>query len=81
MGKLRDQAAYAKALLGDTGELKRVASLATLYRSDLPGEWIITALDEGGDGGIYTVVFSGPDAKERAIEYGSEKYSGLQRRD
>lgn len=79
MSKLRQQAAHAKAILGPSGELKRVASLATVYQDG--AEWIVSTLDSSGDGGIYVTAFSGPLAQERALEYASEKYAGFQQRD
>lgn len=77
MSRLRRNAREAKELLGDIGNLRRVASLATVCLGE-PGtdEWVVSSLDSSGDGGIYITTFSGPFAKERAIEYAREKYSG-----
>lgn len=33
------------------------------------GEWVVEAINEEGDGEIYIAAFSGPEAKERAVEY------------
>jgi len=81
MSRLRRNAKEAKELLGDSGTLRRVASLATVYPGEEPDEWIVSALDSSGDGGIYAAAFSGPLARERAIEYAREKYSGLRLRE
>lgn len=39
----------------------------------LPGVWRIEGIDYESDGEIYSVVFSGPNAEERAREYLSWK--------
>lgn len=80
MSRLRQNAQQAKAMLGDEGALRRVASLATVERGDDPEEWIVSALDSSGDGGIYSTIFTGPLARDRAIEYAQEKYSGFELR-
>lgn len=77
MSQLRRNAREARELLGDTGTVVRVASLAKVYpHPQEPGDWMVGALDSSGDGGIYTTVFSGPNAKERALEYAQAKYAG-----
>ena len=43
-------------------------------RRDTPGAWGVEAIDYAGDGSIYMAVFSGPSAKERALEYARTKY-------
>jgi hypothetical protein len=40
---------------------------------ELPGEWLAGAVDEQGEGEIYVVTFSGPQAQERAEEYAEWK--------
>lgn len=81
MSEIRRNAAEAKCLLGDTGTLRRVAAVATVYRGDVgPDDWVVEALDSSGDGGIFVTIFAGPLAKERAHEYAREKYSGLDQR-
>ena len=78
MNRQRRQAAEAKMLLGSVGELRRVAAVATVYQGDLsPDDWVVTSIDSGGDGGIFVTVFSGPLARNRAMEYAREKYSRL----
>ena len=37
------------------------------------GDWIASAVNDEGDGEIYLVFFSGPNAKERAEEYAAWK--------
>lgn len=32
-------------------------------------EWVVEAFNEDGDGDIYVAMFSGPEARVRAIEY------------
>jgi len=82
MGIARKQGLDAKTMLGDTGTVSRVAALATVYMGYIdPCDWVVSALDSHGDGGIYLTIFSGPLARERAVEYASEKYSGLLLRD
>ena len=81
MSRLRRNAKEAKELLGDSGMLRRVASLATVSPGEEADEWVVSALDSSGDGGIYITAFSGPLARERAIEYAREKYSGLRLRE
>lgn len=77
--ELQRKAKDAKALLGETGSLHRVAAFAIVYEGYLgDDDWVVEALDSRGDGGIYATVFSGPSAKERALEYAEEKYSGLE---
>ncbi|MEA2732402.1 MAG: hypothetical protein QOF70_6877 [Acetobacteraceae bacterium] len=68
-------------MLGDTGEVSRVAALATIYcGGDDPERWVVEAVDASGDGGIFTTLFLGPCAQERAREYAQEKYSGFRPR-
>lgn len=82
MSRLRRNAREAKIMLGDAGHLSRVAALATVYPGEpRTEEWVVSALDSSGDGGIYLTTFSGPWAKERAIEYAGEKYSGFRLRE
>lgn len=77
--ELRRKAKDAKTLLGPNGALRRVAAFAIVYQGYLGADdWVVEALDSDGDGGIYTTVFSGPSAKERALEYAEEKYSGVE---
>jgi hypothetical protein len=44
-----------------------------LQDPDNPAEWRAEAIDEAGDGQCYVVVFSGPQAEERAREYAQWK--------
>jgi len=82
MSEIRRSARNAKAMLGRTGTIRRVAAFATVYQGFLtPDDWVVETLDSAGDGGIYITVFCGPKAKERAVEYAEEKYSGVQLRD
>jgi hypothetical protein len=63
-------------ILGDTGDLVRIAGVADLHAaSDDPQQWIVWCLDS--DGAMLETVFSGPSALERATEYSRAKYSGL----
>jgi hypothetical protein len=36
---------------------------------DIPGEWLVEAIDHGADGDIYRTIFAGPMAEERARSY------------
>lgn len=77
--ELRRKAREAKALLGATGTIRRVAAFAIVYKGYVgENEWVVETLDSHGDGGIYVTVFAGPQAKERALEYAEEKYSGVE---
>jgi hypothetical protein len=76
MSPLRRNAQHARALLGDIGTLRRVASVATLYQ-DGEDSWAVESEDSSGEGGLYVTAFHGPDARERASEYAREKYSGF----
>ena len=74
MSKLRTPAEDAKVMLGPIGELRRVAALATISQNG--ATWLVGATDTSGNGRFYGVAFTGPMARERAIEYAGEKYSG-----
>jgi hypothetical protein len=77
--ELRRKAQEAKALLGKSGALRRVAAFAIVYQGYVgEDDWVVETLDSHGDGGFYVIVFSGPSAKERALEYAGEKYSGVE---
>lgn len=68
-------------MLGRTGTIRRIAAFATVSQGYLSeNDWVVETLDSTGDGGVYVTVFSGPKAKERALEYAGEKYSGVQLR-
>ena len=75
MTTIRNPAQDAKAMLGPTGELKRVAALAYVYPRQ--AGWIVRAADADGGPEQYVTGFIGPNALQRAVEYGCEKYSGL----
>ena len=47
-------------------------------RNDTPGTWGVEAINMAGDGEIYMTVFSGPGARDRAIEYATAKYADVQ---
>jgi hypothetical protein len=66
----------AKTMLGATGAVKRVAAIAVVLETTEGDEWVVASLDSSGGKGIYETVFTGPFAKERALEYAGEKYSG-----
>ena len=40
-----------------------------------PGDYRVEAIDNAGDGEVFTAIFVGPDAQKRAEEYGSWKNS------
>jgi hypothetical protein len=40
-----------------------------------PGDYRVEAIDTEGDGEVYTAIFIGPDAKQRAAEYAGWKNS------
>lgn len=39
----------------------------------IPGEWRVEAIDYESEGECYLVIFSGPNAKQRAEEYAALK--------
>ncbi len=43
-----------------------------------PSSWVVGHHDAYPDGLIYSATFEGPDARERALEYGRWKYQELQ---
>ena len=77
MSQLRQNAAEAKSMLGETGTLSRVAALASVYADEGLGAWCVGALDSSGDGSEFITAFFGPEGKARALEYAAEKYSGF----
>ncbi len=44
-------------------------------RRDTPNAWGVEAIDYPADGAVYMAVFSGPQAKERALEYARAKFA------
>jgi hypothetical protein len=40
-----------------------------------PGDYRVEAIDSDRDGEVFTAIFTGPDAKERAAEYARWKNS------
>lgn len=48
--------------------------IEVVERKDTPGAWAVEAINSEGDGEIYMAIFSGPLAKNRAIEYAYMKY-------
>ncbi len=75
MTTLELQTKHAKILLGDTGELERIAALALVYPTHHAG-WVVRAVASPADTEEVTG-FLGPTAKERALEYAGEKYAGV----
>lgn len=69
------QTKHAKILLGDTGELERIAALALVYPTNHAG-WVVRAVASPADTEEVTG-FLGPTAKQRALEYAGEKYAGV----
>lgn len=43
-------------------------------RSTAPLSWSVEAIDTDGEGGVDVTIFSGPRARERAVEYAVWKY-------
>jgi hypothetical protein len=75
VSRLRDNAQYARIMLGESGEVRRIASRADVKETE-PGVWRVGSIDSSGDGGIYETFFEGPDSYRRAVEYAAAKYSG-----
>jgi hypothetical protein len=81
MNQQRRNAQEAKAMLGDTGSLRRVAAFATVYQGYVShDDWVVESFDADDSGEAYLTVFSGPQARERALEYATEKYPGFELR-
>jgi hypothetical protein len=82
MSQFRRNASDAHSMLGGEGTITRVPALATVYQSERDStDWCVGSLDSSGEGSIFTTVFLGPFARERALEYAREKYSGFQVRE
>jgi hypothetical protein len=75
MSLSEDNARHAKAMLGDTGTIERVAAIAVVAEGLQDEEWIVTSIGSGGEA-LYQTIFTGPSSMERALEYAAEKYSG-----
>lgn len=60
----------------ESGLTKSGLIAEVVERRDEPGCWGIEAIDVAGDGQIYMTLFSGPDARDLAIEYATAKYAG-----
>jgi hypothetical protein len=81
MSKLRHKAKEAKTILGPIGTLRRVAAFAVVSKGYVgEDDWVVETLDSHDNGSFYVTVFAGPLAKERALEYAEEKYSGVELR-
>lgn len=62
--------------------MRKVDAAAEIYKGDVnPSDWVVWSLDASGDGGIFTTVFSGPCAEQRASEYARAKYAEVRRKD
>jgi hypothetical protein len=53
--------------------LKGFLQHETIEDNRHPGDYRVEAIDSEGDGDIYTAIFVGPDAKQRAEEYAAWK--------
>jgi hypothetical protein len=81
MNQHRQNAREAKAMLGETGTIRRVAAFATVSQGYVTAEdWVVESVDSNGSGETYVTVFSGPQAKVRALEYATQKYPGFELR-
>lgn len=49
-------------------------NVEVVERKDSPGDWGVEAIDFDGDGECFMAIFSGPQARERAIDYASWKF-------
>lgn len=45
----------------------------TMPSSEHQGDWIVSAVNDEGDGEMYLVFFSGPKSRQRAEEYAEWK--------
>ena len=64
----------ATAALKAQTQPEQALEVEVVERRDTPGAWGVEAINAIGDGEIYMAIFSGPQAKERAIEYADMKY-------
>lgn len=62
--------------------MRKIETCAEVYKGDVnPDDWVVWSLDVSGDGGIFSTIFSGPCARERAVEYANQKYAEFRLRD
>jgi hypothetical protein len=61
--------------------LTKLDTTADVYRDVDPEDWVVSAVDPPGDGRIFSAIFSGLDAEQRALEYAAAKFRGFQRHD
>jgi hypothetical protein len=47
----------------------------------IPKIGVVSAVNPSGDGSIFSAIFSGRDAEQRALEYAAAKFRGFQRHD
>jgi hypothetical protein len=52
---------------------KRFLHYETIEDNRHPGDYRVEAIDSEGDGEVYTAIFVGPDARDRAEEYAGWK--------
>lgn len=58
----------------------RFDAVAEVYQDDpLPGDWMVFAVDPTGDGGLFTAIFSGAAAEDRAVEYARRTFRAVER--
>lgn len=57
---------------------KSILPAIVYERRQQPGCWGVEAIDNAGDGVIFLTVFSGPEAKARAVEYAGYKYDRVE---
>jgi hypothetical protein len=48
------------------------------HDKDADDAWAVEAIAENGQGDIFTTVFYGPHARERAVEYAHAKYETIE---
>lgn len=67
-----------RILFADEGRIQSVALEAEVVeRHDTLGAYSVEAIDDKSEGDVYMVVFYGPSAKDRALEYAHAKYSQI----
>lgn len=55
--------------------MRRDLTAEITRRDTAPNSWGVEAIDTMGDGAIELTIFSGPQAKLRAIEYAALRYT------
>ena len=61
--------------------LTKLDTMADVYRDVDPENWVVSAVNPSGHDSIFSAIFCGRDAEQRALEYAAAKFRGFQRHD